>query len=130
MEEALYSSYRSWNYYLPGLLLISLIYWTGNIRLFILCEFLYLLAATLHRRASHYTLLKDRVVLKQGLIRPVFSELPLGQISEIRVRQGTLGSLCDYGHLEFRSPSGEVLLFKGVRDPEELKKRVMDLRKG
>lgn len=130
MDEPLYSSCKSWNYYLPGLLAISLIYWTGEIRFFIFCEFIYLLAATFHRRFTHYILFKDRVVLKRGFFRPAFLELKLDQIKDVKIRQGTFGFLCDYGHVEFYGLAGESILFKGIKDPEELGRKVMDLKKG
>ncbi len=129
MEEALYSSYRGWNYYLPGLLLLSLIYWLGDVRLFITAELVFIILATLHRRSLHITVLKDRLVIKRGLFRPSLLEIRMDEIKGMRINQGTFGFLCDYGHLEVDGPSGTVVL-TGINDPEGFEKLIKDLKRG
>ncbi len=130
MEEPLYSSHKSWNYYLPGLLLLSLLYWAGDIGLFISSEFFYLLGAALHRRYTHYALFEDRVVLRRGLFNRSITELRICDIREVKVRQGTMGFMCDYGHVDFVAHSGEVITFKGVKDPDGVRKKALGLIEG
>lgn len=129
MDGSIYISRISLSFYFPGILFLSFIYWIGEIRLFLYSELIYLAIISLHRLLFQYRLTNEKVYAKTAFFIPRRREVDAKYIKAINVRQGFLGMIFNYGDVEFiiSQEGGENILFKGVKDPEEVKRLAIGL---
>jgi len=129
MESPIYTSRISWNFYFPGIILLSFIYWFGESGLFLYSELTYLAIISLHRLLFQYKLTNKTVYAKTAFFIPRSREADISSIKAVNVKQGFLGMICNYGDVEFvlLPEGGGDILFKGVKCPEEVKRLAMGL---
>ncbi len=68
----------------------------------------------------------QRVIYKKGLISRETSEIQLGAIEEVSLRQDVLGRILDYGKLEIHGTGEEQIVLPSLGDPLELRKALQE----
>ena len=66
----------------------------------------------------------ERVFHKTGFINVDTDELRNKRIENIQIKQSLLGRLIGYGDLEFKGVGGSSIIFKLIKNPVSVKKRV------
>ena len=84
------------------------------------------------KRAHATTYMVSEVGVRQEChyITDEFNELPFDRIADVSVSWGLLGRIFRFGTVTVRSGSVsfQSILFKGVRQPEELRQMILDAR--
>jgi uncharacterized membrane protein YdbT with pleckstrin-like domain len=80
--------------------------------------------AVMRRNATEMTVTNKRVVVKVGLLRKRTIELFLSKVESVRVEQGLLGRMLDYGSIVVRGTGGTAEPFGNVRSPLEFRRQV------
>jgi len=91
--------------------------------------------AWIRTRLYTYVVREDSVMSRQGILRRSSTEVRIGDIRAIRVRQSLLQRILHIGDVGFSSAAGdgEEVVFTGVSDPEGMKQLVqqrMEVIKG
>jgi uncharacterized membrane protein YdbT with pleckstrin-like domain len=87
---------------------------------------LFPVTAWLQTRLHTYVVKEDSVMARQGILRRASTEVRIGDIRAISVRQSLLQRVLFIGDVGFSSAAGdeEEVIFAGVSDPEGLKQLV------
>jgi membrane protein YdbS with pleckstrin-like domain len=87
---------------------------------------LLLLCAVLLRRWAHYELHRDRIIVRNGYTGREIHSVPLSDVRAVTVHQGIVADFFGIGTLTISSSSTDRLVsLRGVRDPEEVKVRML-----
>jgi uncharacterized membrane protein YdbT with pleckstrin-like domain len=132
-ETIVYQERPSWlNYYLLygiGIILFIFLVNVGEIigGFFVLSIVLGLAAILRYRYL--FTVTKDRIISREGLIAKNTNEIQLKHIRALNVKQGIIERLLGIGTIEISSAAGGgvEVMFKGIRDPHGVKERIRGL---
>lgn len=108
-ETVTYRAQVRWVAYVTALLWFLLALWPGEIS---------------RLASTELALTNRRLIGKRGLFFRQAIALPHKQVESVRVRQGGLGRLFDYGSVVVRSKEGRKLTFRGIAYPLELQQVV------
>jgi uncharacterized membrane protein YdbT with pleckstrin-like domain len=132
-ETIVYQGRPSWlNYYLLyviGIILFGFLVNVGEIigGFFVLLIVLGLAAILRYRYL--FTVTKNRIISREGLIAKNTNEIQLKHIRALNVKQGIIGRLLGIGTIEISSAAGGgvEVMFKGIRDPHGVKENIRNL---
>lgn len=68
-----------------------------------------------------------RVIGKRGLIIKKSIDVPYAEIIGVKVRQGLLGKLFDYGRLVIATKDGVRISFLGIAEPYDIQQQIQEL---
>jgi len=98
--------------------------WVGGAAALLAC-------AAFVRHWAWYAITSKRLVVTNGYTRREINAVALDEIGEIDVNQGPIATVLGIGTLKvFTKSGGRVLRFRGVRDPESLKNRILAVAAG
>lgn len=81
-----------------------------------------------HLLSTKYLVTTDRVFQRYGLLRRHESDIPILKVSSIKLHQGLIDRLFDYGDLKFDASLGEsTVKFQGVLHPKEVRAEIYRL---
>jgi len=87
---------------------------------------LLLLCAVILRRWAQYELHRDRIIVRNGYTGREIHSVPLSDVRAVTVHQGIVADFFGIGTLTISSSSTDRLVsLRGVRDPEEVKVRML-----
>ncbi len=135
-ENILYQGRPSWlNYYLLyviGTVLFVIFSKSGDVRggFFILLFIIGL--AALFRFRYLFTITDDRIITRVGLIARNTTEMRLKHIRTMMVRQNPIERILGIGNLiSISAAEGEAaVVFKGIRDPQDIKEKIRSIQGG
>ena len=102
----------------------------GVILCFLLVGFLILLVLYLRYISTEMAITNQRVIAKKGFISRETVEIDLNRIESIRVQQGLLGRMCDFGAIVLAGAGNPQAPFKGISRPMEFRRAFDAARKG
>lgn len=83
------------------------------------------IAVALIRRLTTELVLTDRrIITKRGLIARDTVEMNLGKVESVRVNQGLLGRVLNYGDVTVIGTGASLEPLRGIADPLELRKQL------
>jgi uncharacterized membrane protein YdbT with pleckstrin-like domain len=74
---------------------------------------------------TEFALSKQRVLMKQGLIRVQTAELLMARIESVEMQQSILGRILGYGTLLIHGTGGNQLVFRQIADPVGFRQKVL-----
>ncbi|MDP3792978.1 MAG: putative DNA binding domain-containing protein [bacterium] len=78
---------------------------------------------------EYYNIQRDKITHAKGLIFRKRSTIPISAIYSINYRQGPLGRLTKYGHIELKeSSSGKVTVLDNIPEPEQYVELIANLK--
>lgn len=80
--------------------------------------------AAVHRATTELALTDRRVITKRGLIARDTVEMNLGKVESLRVNQGLLGRILDYGDVTFVGTGSSPEPLRGIAQPLELRRKI------
>jgi len=84
-----------------------------------------IVCAAMVRRWAHYELTRDQLTVRNGYTGREIQSLSLGDVREVKVRQGLVADFFGIGTLVvYSQATDEILSLRGVHDPEEVKIRI------
>ena len=92
--------------------------------IFLLGSFIGLLCYFIKYRSVENVVTSERVFYKTGFITVDTDELRNKKIENIQTKQSILGRIMGYGDLEFRGVGGSSIIFRLIKDPTSVKKKV------
>ena len=95
---------------------------------FFLASTLLTIVSVLSAKNARYYITSQRIVLEQEVISKKSGELPLQQISAVRVSHGILSSVRGVGTVYFDSHSRSPLAFHRVKNPDSIKQAAIDAK--
>ncbi len=102
----------------------------GVILCFFLVGFLILLGLYIRYISTEMAITNQRVIAKKGFISRETVEIDLNRIESIRVQQGLLGRMCDFGAIVLAGAGNPQAPFKGISRPMEFRRAFDAARKG
>ncbi len=129
-ETIIYRGRSSWlNYhclYVMGIFLFGFSIKSGQIKEGIFSLFFVIGLAAIFRARYLFTVTRDRIIMRAGLIARNTNEMQLRHIRAINVRQGIIERILGIGSIVFISAaeSEAAVVFKGISDPYEVKERI------
>jgi hypothetical protein len=126
----------SWQYYWPWFVgsigILSMTWTIGYLEVGFWVSAILLGIVSFLRSRRLFTVTSKRVIMREGLVAKNTIECEIRHSRELTVRQGVVGRILRYGHIEISTAasSGVEVVFTGVRDPHELKEAIRQLRDG
>lgn len=80
--------------------------------------------AAIIRRWAHYEILSTRLVVRNGYTRHEIGGVELTEVDHVEIRQGVIASWLGIGTVVALSSGQPKLRFRGVTDPEGVKRRI------
>lgn len=132
-ESILWSGYPSWRQFSWLYLMAGLVAWRGW--LFWRFGFsgwigwavgavVLLGIAVVIRRWGHYEILSTRLVVRNGYTGREVGRMDFSDVEQVEIRQGPIASLFGIGTVIALSSRRPTLRFRGVDDPEGVKRRI------
>ena len=91
--------------------------------LLVFCGIVSLILAFMRSSSSEFVVTNRRIMLKTGVLKRQFIELQLNRAEGLRVDQGILGRILNYGTL-FVTSGGAKETFSPIANPYEFKKQI------
>ena len=132
-ETFIYQGRPSWlnyiGFYLIGLVLFVLSISDRNVGAGLTLLLLSVGSAAISRYRYLFTVRKDSIIMRVGLIAKNTNEMQLRHIRAINVRQGIIERILGIGTVIFISAaeSEAAVVFKGIREPNRVKERIRSL---
>jgi len=132
-ETFIYQGRPSWlnyiGFYLIGLVLFVLSISDRNVGAGLTLLLLSVGSAAISRYRYLFTVRKDSIIMRVGLIAKNTNEMQLRHIRAINVRQGIIERILGIGTLIFLSAanSDSEVIFKGIGNPHGVKERINNL---
>jgi len=76
---------------------------------------------------TEYGFTNKRLLIKQGVIRTIVSEIPIDRIESIRCFKGLLGMLFNYGTIYVAGTGGTVQAFRMISRPYALRRKIVNI---
>lgn len=135
LEATRWEDRPSWRKYWVAWLIVGLagvVGVLGRIGWLMIFAGLYAIGAWLDREASTYRVTDARVWMKRGIVGRKTSQMEVGDIRNIVVRQRVMERLLGIGDVAFSSAATSELevVFLGITGPEAVAELVRALRKG
>ncbi|MGS1116892.1 PH domain-containing protein [Castellaniella sp. UC4442_H9] len=102
----------------------------GVILSFVVVGLLILLALFVRYISTEMAITNQRVIAKKGFISRDTVEIDLNRIESIRVQQGLLGRMCDFGAIVLAGAGNPQAPFKGISKPMEFRRAFDAARRG
>ena len=81
------------------------------------------------RHKEYYSIQRDQITHAEGIIFRKKSTTPIGAIYSVDYRQGPLGRLTKYGHIELReSNSGKPIILDNIPEPQQYVELITNLK--
>lgn len=80
--------------------------------------------AAIIRRWAHYEIFATRLVVRNGYTSREISGVELAEVDQVEIRQGVIASWLGIGTVVALSNGQPKLRFRGVSDPEGVKRRI------
>ena len=119
-----------WIIHLPGgfILFIALMFFIENspiTGLILLIGFYFLAKSIIYNISTELGVTSKRVIAKFGFIRRNTVDLNFRHVESIKVSQGILGRLLNYGTIRISGTGGESAPIPGIADPLGFRKAVL-----
>lgn len=89
------------------------------------CELLYFIQQLELALTTYILITEERIIMHYGLLRSVFSEIPLDKVSGITINESLSGKICQYGHVIIESSAAiSGVKVKYIKHPFEIKKNL------
>ncbi|MBN1829940.1 MAG: PH domain-containing protein [Deltaproteobacteria bacterium] len=108
---------RGENFHVPGGLFVLISLVTG-------------ILTAIKIRTAFYWVTSEQVLIQCGVIYRLKFNLPLARIAGVGIEQGFLGERLGYGTIIITGAGGTRDVFHRVADPEILRKKILENRKG
>lgn len=132
-EKIVYTGNLHWWIYAKNILLIVLgfiiisaaknNFGSGVGGLFVIFAIIGLIGAYMRSKSSEFVITNRRIMLKTGVLKRKLVELQLNRAEGLRVDQGILGRILNYGSIIVTS-GGVKEVFSPIAEPFEFKKQV------
>jgi membrane protein YdbS with pleckstrin-like domain len=133
-EAVLWSSYPSWRQFSWLYLISALVAWRALLfrrfdlpgwEAWLVGALALLIFAALLRRWARYEMTPTRLIVRNGFTGREIVQCPLSRIERVELRQGPVANLLGIGTLVIRSGGEPAIRFRGLRDPEAVKQRII-----
>ena len=118
-ERVLHRARISWWSHFGMLLL-------GVVLLVVVIGLFFLVAAWVRVRSTEIALTNRRVIAKYGFIRRNTVEIALEKVEALRVEQGVLGRMLDYGTIFISGAGTSVAPMRDIASPLEFRRKFME----
>ena len=98
----------------------------GVVLLVVVIGLFFLVAAWVRVRSTEIALTNRRVIAKYGFIRRNTVEIALEKVEALRVEQGVLGRMLDYGTIFISGAGTSVAPMRDIARPLEFRRRFME----
>jgi uncharacterized membrane protein YdbT with pleckstrin-like domain len=76
---------------------------------------------------TEFGVTNKRLILKQGVLRTVVTEIPIDRIESIRCVKGILGMLFNFGTIRVSGVGGTAQIFKMIARPYSVRRKIVNI---